>query len=91
MSVQSGSGNFFAHEDCSPVTKFQFPSVFRRCLAAAGFCPSDYGTHSFRIGDVTEAYRAGLSNADVQRTCSGVLCVLKVLFGRSCWINCFFF
>lgn len=58
---------FFIHEDGSPVTRFQFSSLFRRCLSASGVEASEYGLHSFRIGAATEAVRAGLPEEQVMR------------------------
>ncbi|KAM3936834.1 uncharacterized protein RB166_001414 [Leptodactylus fuscus] len=43
-----------------PVTAFQFRSVLNKTLSFVGANPSEYGTHSFRIGAATEASRAGL-------------------------------
>ncbi|XP_044158602.1 uncharacterized protein LOC122944427 isoform X1 [Bufo gargarizans] len=67
MSLRVSGGNFFAHADGSPLTKFQFASVLRKCLAQLGFDPGEFGTHSFRIGAATEAARAGLSESEVMR------------------------
>ncbi|XP_069599344.1 uncharacterized protein [Ranitomeya imitator] len=62
------NGKFFlAHADGSPLTKFQFQSVYLKGLQASGVLPGEYGTHSFRIGVATEAAKAGLPEAEVQR------------------------
>lgn len=58
---------FLSHEDGSSVTRFQFSRLFRRCLLLVGEHPKEYGTHSFRIGAATEASRAGMSDAEIQR------------------------
>ncbi|KAM4019375.1 uncharacterized protein ACNLHF_000079 [Anomaloglossus baeobatrachus] len=56
-----------SHADGSPLTKYQFQAMFKQCLAKAGENPKEYGTHSFRIGAATEAARAGVTEAEVQR------------------------
>lgn len=43
-----------------------FP-LFKTCLVRAGVNPDEFGTHSFRIGAVTEAARAELPEAEVMR------------------------
>lgn len=58
---------FFVHEDGSPVTRFQFSSLFKRCLTACGANAAEFGLHSFRIGAATEAVRAGLPEEQVMR------------------------
>ncbi|XP_075202254.1 uncharacterized protein LOC142304102 [Anomaloglossus baeobatrachus] len=58
---------FLSHIDGSPLTRFQFISVLRKCLAVVGVPPGDFGTHSFRIGAATEASRAGLSIGKVKQ------------------------
>lgn len=67
LQLRPSGRSFLVHSDGSPVTRFQFQSVFKRCLMAVGVSPGDFGTHSFRIGAATEAARAGMSNAEVQR------------------------
>ncbi|XP_044136651.1 uncharacterized protein LOC122928152 [Bufo gargarizans] len=66
-SLRSAGCNFFAHADGSPLTKFQFVSVFKSCLALCGADPKEFGTHSFRIGAATEAARAGLPESEIMR------------------------
>lgn len=58
---------FCIHYDDSPVTRFQYISVFRRCLSAVGLQPNEFGSHSFRIGAATKAARAAFSEEQVQR------------------------
>ncbi|XP_069838462.1 uncharacterized protein [Dendropsophus ebraccatus] len=67
LALRPAGSHFFVHVDSTPVTQFQFLSVFRRCLSAVGAPPDQFATHSFRIGAATEAARAGLSEAEVQR------------------------
>lgn len=67
LQLRPSGPSFLLHVNGAPVTRFQFQSVFKRCLSALGVCPERYGTHSFRIGAATEAARAGMSNSEVQR------------------------
>lgn len=59
--------NFLVHEDGAAVSRYQFQAVFKHCWQEAGVRACEFGTHSFHIGAATEASRAGLSNAEVQR------------------------
>lgn len=67
LVIRSPGRHFLVHEDSSPLSRYQFSSVFKRCLSHIGVSPAEYGTHSFRIGAATEAARAGLDNTEVQR------------------------
>ncbi|XP_069812353.1 pneumococcal serine-rich repeat protein-like isoform X1 [Dendropsophus ebraccatus] len=58
---------FLVHEDGSAVTKYQFESLFKKCLVAVGADPKEYGTHSFRIGAATVADALGMSGESVRR------------------------
>lgn len=62
-----GPGPFLIHENGSALSRFQFQSVFQRCLIVGGYLPSDYSSHSFRIGAAMEAARWGLSDQILQR------------------------
>lgn len=61
------AGPFLVHRDGSPLSKFQFVSIFRKCLKAAGMDYTQYASHSFRIGAATEATRYVLDDAAVKR------------------------
>ncbi|KAG8541596.1 hypothetical protein GDO81_028645 [Engystomops pustulosus] len=65
MARRPQAPSFLCHIDGSPFTRFQFVSLYKRALASAGVPPSDFGTHSFRIGAATVADAAGLSDADI--------------------------
>lgn len=67
LNYRSQGSQFLVHENGFPLTRYQFQSILKKCLAQVGVSPNDYGTHSFRIGAATEAARAGLTNAEVQR------------------------
>lgn len=63
----TGGGAFLVHKDGSGLSKFQFTSIFRRCLERAGLSPGEYASHSFRIGAATEASRWGLPERAIQK------------------------
>lgn len=67
LSSRVQGRSFLVHRDGSPLTRYQFQSVFKLCLSQVGVPAGEYGTHSFRIGAATEAARAGLPNSEVQR------------------------
>lgn len=67
LALGSISTTVLAHQDGAPLSKFQFGSVFKKCLSVLGLDATQFGTHSFRIGATTEAARAGLANSDIQR------------------------
>lgn len=45
---------FFVFSDHSPVKPYQLSAVLRKALRLLGVDPSDFGTHSLRIGHVTQ-------------------------------------
>ena len=53
-------GSFFKHCNGEPVTRYQFVSVLKKALLAAGIHSSLYNSHSFRIGAATAAHAAGM-------------------------------
>ncbi|XP_069812969.1 uncharacterized protein [Dendropsophus ebraccatus] len=61
------SSHFLVHEDKSPLTKFQFVSMLKKCLFVAGLNPTEFGTHSFRIGAATVADSLGMPGESVKR------------------------
>ncbi|XP_075198526.1 uncharacterized protein LOC142301406 [Anomaloglossus baeobatrachus] len=67
-SVAGGANiPLLVHADGSSLSRFQFISIFKRCLERGGFSSADFGSHSFRIGAATEAARRGLSDEVVKR------------------------
>ncbi|XP_069614324.1 integrase/recombinase xerD homolog [Ranitomeya imitator] len=54
-------------KDGSFLSRFQFLTVFRRCLEKGGIPAKNFSGHSFRIGAATEAARRGLGDEMVQR------------------------
>lgn len=63
----SGPGPFLKHEDGSALSRFQFGSIFQKCLVAAGLSSQNYSSHSFRIGAAMEAARWGLDDRLVRQ------------------------
>ena len=61
------SGSFLLHEDGTALSRYQFVTVFRRCLGALGLVAREFSAHSFRIGAATEAARCGLDEELVKR------------------------
>ncbi|XP_073439765.1 uncharacterized protein [Dendrobates tinctorius] len=55
------------HDNGFFLSRFQFVSVFRRCLEKGGISSKYFSGHSFRIGAATEAARRGLGAETVKR------------------------
>ncbi|XP_073433563.1 uncharacterized protein [Dendrobates tinctorius] len=47
--IRHESRFFLSHTDGSPLTKYQFHTIFKKCLQAVGVDSKEYGMHSFRI------------------------------------------
>lgn len=58
----SGPGSFFIHSDGTPLSRFQFIAVLKKCLVFLNLGHIRFTSHSFRIGAATEAARLGLDN-----------------------------
>lgn len=67
LRVRPQAAVFLAHPDLTPVTRFQFTSVLKKCLAVSRVRAEEFGIHSFRTGAATEAARAGLPNQEIRR------------------------
>ncbi|XP_053143320.1 uncharacterized protein LOC128341176 isoform X3 [Hemicordylus capensis] len=63
----SAPGCLFVHEDGRPLSQYQFWTVARRALSAAGADTAQLSLHSFRIGAASAASRLGLSGETIQR------------------------
>ncbi|XP_063786020.1 integrase/recombinase xerD homolog [Pseudophryne corroboree] len=63
----SGGRQWLVHRDLIPLSRFQFTSVFKKCLIALDLPLEQYGTHSFRIGAATCAAAAGSSGEEIKR------------------------
>lgn len=61
-----GYAQRLAHEDGSPLTRFQFQAVLNCCLQILGLRCCKCGTHSFRIGVATCAATSRLPAAAIQ-------------------------
>lgn len=64
--MTEGVGAFLIHADGSPLLRFQFVVVFRKCSRALGLEEKEFSSHSFRIGAATEAARCGLDDDTVK-------------------------
>lgn len=60
-------GPFLVHLDGSLLSRFQFVTVFRKCLQGVGLQEKEFLSHSFRIGAATEAAKNGLDVEAVKR------------------------
>lgn len=60
-------GCFLIHDNLSPLTKFQFSYVLKKCLSYLGLAHLKITTHSFRIGAATEAARLGLDDSIIKK------------------------
>ena len=60
-------GPVFMHMDGSPLTRFQFLSVLRKCLLFCDLDTSKFKSHSFRIGAASSCSAAGVSMATIQK------------------------
>ena len=56
----------FAMEDGQYLTRELFRAQLDTILQEAGLNAKDYNTHSFRIGPVTSACEAGISDSNIQ-------------------------
>ena len=62
----TGEGPFFVFEDKHFLTRASFATQLRSALSTAGYCPTSYAGHSFRIGAATTAAQAGLQDSLIQ-------------------------
>ncbi|XP_041435902.1 uncharacterized protein LOC121399387 isoform X2 [Xenopus laevis] len=68
LHLRGGAGKvFLQHENGMPLTRFQFNSMLKRTLGSIGVNPTEFGTHSFRIGAATEAAGLGLGDRMVMK------------------------
>ncbi|XP_041429372.1 serine/arginine repetitive matrix protein 2-like isoform X1 [Xenopus laevis] len=58
---------FLQHENGMPLTRFQFNNILKKSLESVGVNPTEFGTHSFRIGAATEAAGLGLGERMVMK------------------------
>jgi site-specific recombinase XerD len=62
----SGGGPLFGHFDRSPLTRYQFTSVMKKCLHTLGIEETQYASHSFRIGMATTCAMKGVSDDQIK-------------------------
>nr|XP_056703111.1 integrase/recombinase xerD homolog [Euleptes europaea] len=59
-------GCLLIHADYTPLTRYQFISVFKASVGSMGFPTSDFSGHSFRIGAATQAAGEGMAVSQIQ-------------------------
>lgn len=67
LELRFSATAFPSHKNGAPLTRFQFPSVFSKCLSALGLDKKEFGTHLFCIGAATEAARVDLPDGDIRK------------------------
>lgn len=67
-------GPLLVHAEGTPLTRFQFVAVFRKCLITLGLGHAEFSIHSFCIGAATEAVRWGLDDVAVGIAAVPVVC-----------------
>ena len=60
------TGPLFVFPDRTPITRTYFASQLRACLSYAGYDPTGYKCHSFRIGSTTTAAARGFTDIQIQ-------------------------
>lgn len=58
---------FFVFRDGSPVKPYQLSGVLRKAIKNLGVNPSDFGTHSLRIGFATQLDHRHVSLSEIRR------------------------
>ena len=66
MKRGTGAGPFFMFEDKKCLTRASFVTQLLSALSTAGYCPTRYAGHSFRIGAAMTAAQAGLQDSLIQ-------------------------
>lgn len=66
LDIRVGGAVFLSHADGSPLSQFQFLSIFKKALLLCGREPRDFGSHSFRIGAATVADALGLPTEQIK-------------------------
>ena len=61
-----GDGPLFQFKDRTPLTKDRFIHHVRAALSSAGYNPSLYAGHSFRIGAATTAAERGIEDSTIK-------------------------
>ena len=59
-------GPLFVFPDRTPISRTYFASQLRACLSHAGYDPTRYKCHSFRIGSTTTAAARGFTDIQIQ-------------------------
>ena len=65
MQQRPSQGSAFKNRDSSPLSRQQLANVLHEILHSLNLKPSDYNTHSFRIGKATDMAKLGYSYAQI--------------------------
>lgn len=63
----SRAGALFIHMNGSPVTRYQFAAVLKKCIDRSKFNSSHFRTHSFRIGRATHLSSLGIPGSAIMK------------------------
>ncbi|XP_069484034.1 uncharacterized protein [Ambystoma mexicanum] len=62
----SRGGQLFTHKNGSALSRFQLRSVLKKTIIAIGWNPTEFGSHSFRIGAATSAWMGGMQEKAIK-------------------------
>ena len=66
ISIRSElDGPLFCHLNNKCLTRYQFSKMLKNSLSFIGYCPSEFNTHSLRIGAATQASINGDDEATI--------------------------
>ena len=85
--IQRGSsqGPLFVFENGKYLTRVRFVAAMREALKEAGFDPSRYAGHSFRIGAATTAAQRGVQDSLIKTGECGLYGVCEDITGHIVW------
>ena len=67
LKTKPSSDSLFCHINSSPVTRFQFTTVLKKCLSYLGISSGRLLSHSFRIGAATYLHSMGISHDIIKK------------------------
>ncbi|VDI09636.1 Hypothetical predicted protein [Mytilus galloprovincialis] len=59
-------GHLFCHANMKTLTRYQFSNILKKTLAFLGYNPSEFNTHSLRIGAATQSFLDGLDENSIK-------------------------
>ncbi|XP_071123182.1 uncharacterized protein [Mytilus edulis] len=59
-------GHLFCHANMKTLTRYQFSNILKKTLAFLGHNPSEFNTHSLRIGAATQSFLDGLDENSIK-------------------------